>query len=70
MIFFFLALDIIEEIGLLFQLADDILDVKGSKKLIGKPIKKDKKKIMIICFREIPHYKYDFLTDAITQYLA
>ena len=33
-----------EEIGLLFQLADDFLDIKGSKKLIGKPIKKDKKK--------------------------
>ena len=33
-----------EDIGLLFQLADDILDVKGSKRLVGKPIKKDKKK--------------------------
>ena len=33
-----------EEIGLLFQLADDFLDVRGSKKLVGKPIKKDKKK--------------------------
>ena len=33
-----------EEIGLLFQLADDFLDVKGSKKLVGKPIKKDNKK--------------------------
>ena len=33
-----------EEIGLLFQLADDFLDVKGLKKLVGKPIKKDKKK--------------------------
>ena len=33
-----------EEIGLLFQLADDFLDVKGKKKLIGKSIKKDKKK--------------------------
>ncbi len=33
-----------EEIGLLFQLADDFLDVKGSKKIVGKPIKKDKKK--------------------------
>ena len=33
-----------EEIGLLFQLADDFLDVKGSKKLVGKPIKKDDKK--------------------------
>ena len=33
-----------EEIGLLFQLADDFLDKKGSKKLVGKPVKKDKKK--------------------------
>ena len=33
-----------EEIGLLFQLSDDFLDFKGSKKLVGKPIKKDKKK--------------------------
>ncbi len=33
-----------EEIGLLFQFADDFLDVKGSKKLAGKPIKKDSKK--------------------------
>tara|TARA_B100001057_G_scaffold435086_1_gene465183 strand:+ start:62 stop:937 length:876 start_codon:yes stop_codon:yes gene_type:complete len=33
-----------EEIGLLFQLADDFLDVKGSKNLVGKPIKKDRKK--------------------------
>ena len=33
-----------EDIGLLFQLADDFLDIKGSKKLIGKSIKKDNKK--------------------------
>ena len=33
-----------EEIGLLFQFADDFLDVKGSRKLVGKPIKKDTKK--------------------------
>jgi farnesyl diphosphate synthase len=33
-----------EEIGLLFQLADDFLDIKGSKKLTGKPVKKDNKK--------------------------
>ena len=33
-----------EDIGLLFQLADDFLDITGSKKLVGKPIKKDKKK--------------------------
>ena len=30
-----------EEIGLLFQFADDFLDVKGSRKLVGKPIKKE-----------------------------
>ena len=33
-----------EEIGLLFQLADDFLDYRGSKKLLGKPVKKDRKK--------------------------
>jgi farnesyl diphosphate synthase len=33
-----------EEIGLLFQLADDFLDIKGSKKIAGKPVKKDGKK--------------------------
>ena len=33
-----------EEIGLLFQLADDFLDKRGSKQLIGKPVKKDNKK--------------------------
>ncbi len=33
-----------EEIGFLFQLADDFLDQKGSKYLVGKPVKKDNKK--------------------------
>jgi len=33
-----------EEIGLLFQFADDFLDIKGSKKLVGKLIKKDNEK--------------------------
>jgi len=33
-----------EEIGLLFQIADDFLDIHGSRKLVGKPIKKDNKK--------------------------
>ena len=33
-----------EEIGLLFQITDDLLDIKGNKKLVGKLIKKDKKK--------------------------
>ena len=33
-----------EDIGLLFQLADDFIDIKGIPKLAGKPLKKDKKK--------------------------
>ena len=33
-----------EDIGLLFQLADDFLDVMGSKKITGKSTKKDNKK--------------------------
>tara|TARA_A100001011_G_C14213169_1_gene800819 strand:+ start:225 stop:1097 length:873 start_codon:yes stop_codon:yes gene_type:complete len=33
-----------EELGFLFQMADDFLDIKGSKKNVGKPVKKDKKK--------------------------
>ena len=33
-----------EEIGLLFQLSDDFLDIKGNSKLTGKIVKKDKKK--------------------------
>tara|TARA_B100000886_G_scaffold211257_1_gene146280 strand:+ start:5208 stop:6083 length:876 start_codon:yes stop_codon:yes gene_type:complete len=33
-----------ENIGLIFQFTDDFLDVKGSKLLVGKPIKKDSKK--------------------------
>ena len=52
-----------EEIGLLFQLADDILDVKGSKKLVGKPIKKDKKKgkstlIHLLGYKNAINYAY------------
>ena len=33
-----------EDIGLLFQLTDDFLDIKGQKKIVGKPIKKMIKK--------------------------
>ena len=33
-----------EEIGLLFQLADDFLDIKSTNKLTGKIVKKDNKK--------------------------
>ena len=33
-----------EDIGLLFQLADDFLDIKGKSKFTGKRVNKDKKK--------------------------
>ena len=33
-----------EEMGLLFQITDDLLDLKGNKKNTGKPVNKDKKK--------------------------
>ena len=33
-----------EEIGLLFQISDDLLDLKGSQKKVGKPTKQDQKK--------------------------
>jgi len=40
----FILSNIGEEIGLLFQLADDFLDIKSSKKAAGKQVKKDNKK--------------------------
>ena len=39
-----ICLNLGEDIGLLFQLADDFLDINRIKKKIGKPTKKDKKK--------------------------
>ena len=33
-----------EELGLLFQIADDLLDIKGSRKNVGKSVNKDKRK--------------------------
>ena len=32
------------DIGLLFQIVDDLIDFKGDSKIVGKPTKKDKKK--------------------------
>ena len=32
------------DIGLLFQITDDLIDFKGYKKIVGKPTRKDKKK--------------------------
>jgi len=33
-----------EKIGLLFQISDDLIDLKGSQKKVGKPTKQDQKK--------------------------
>ena len=52
-----------EEIGLLFQLADDFLYIKSSKKLAGKPVKKDNKKgksTLLNLMGEKKAYKYAF----------
>ncbi|MAJ85956.1 MAG: geranyl transferase [Candidatus Pelagibacter sp.] len=59
-----------EDIGLLFQISDDLLDLTGSKKKIGKPTKQDRKKgkstlISLIGFKETLNYalkiKYNIL---------
>ena len=52
-----------EDIGLLFQLADDFIDIEGNQKLAGKPIKKDKKKgkstlISLIGFKKAYNYSF------------
>ena len=52
-----------EEIGLLFQLADDFLDITGSKKMIGKSVKKDSKKgksTLLNLMGEKKAYMYSF----------
>ncbi len=53
-----------EQIGLLFQLADDFLDIQGSKKLVGKPIRKDNKKGKSTLVRLIGYKKaYNYAND-------
>ncbi len=50
-----------EQIGLLFQLADDFIDIKGSKKIAGKSIQKDKKRGKSTLINLIGYRKaYDF----------
>ena len=53
-----------EQIGLLFQLADDFLDIKGSKKLVGKTIRKDNKKgkstlVSLVGYKKAQKYAND-----------
>ena len=49
-----------EDIGLLFQLADDVIDFKGSKKLAGKLTKKDEKKGKSTIISSIGYEKANF----------
>ena len=46
-----------EELGFLFQIADDLLDVKGNIKNVGKPVKKDKKKGKSTLIKLLGHKK-------------
>ncbi len=53
-----------EEIGLLFQLADDFLDIKGNKRMVGKPIRKDNKKgkstlVSLLGYEKAQKYAYN-----------
>ena len=56
-----------EEIGLLFQLSDDFIDIKGSKKLAGKPIKQDKKKGKSTLVRLIGYKKTYIFADKLKK---
>ena len=50
-----------EDIGLLFQLADDFLDVKGKSKYTGKKVNKDKKKGKSTIINLVGYnYAYDY----------
>ena len=61
-----------EDIGLLFQLADDFIDIEGNQKLAGKPIKKDKKKgkstlISLIGFKKAYNYSFKLKKDILIK---
>ncbi len=61
-----------EDIGLLFQLADDFIDIKGSQKIAGKPIKKDKKKgkstlVSLIGFKKSYRFAYKLKTKILKK---
>ena len=51
------------DIGLLFQIADDLIDFKGDSKIVGKPTKSDKKKgkqtlINLLGYKETLKFAY------------
>tara|TARA_Y100000817_G_C16792754_1_gene515924 strand:- start:374 stop:733 length:360 start_codon:yes stop_codon:yes gene_type:complete len=53
-----------EDIGLLFQLTDDFLDVKGKSKYTGKKVNKDKKKGKSTIINLVGYnYAYDYANN-------
>lgn len=63
-----------EDIGLLFQLADDFIDIGGSEKLAGKSIKKDKKKgkstlISLIGYKKAYNFAYSLKKNILKKLL-
>ena len=61
-----------EEIGLLFQLADDFIDIKSSSKIAGKSIKKDKKKgkstlVNLIGYKKTYIYAYNLKSSILKK---
>jgi farnesyl diphosphate synthase len=61
-----------EDIGLLFQLADDAIDFKGSKKLAGKSTKKDQKKgkstlISLVGFKKANSYAFQLKKNILSK---
>ena len=57
-----------EDIGLLFQLADDFLDVKGKSKYTGKSVNKDKKGKSTIINLVGYDYAYDYANKLKKRY--
>ena len=56
-----------ENLGVLFQLTDDILDEKGSSEQMGKTLGKDKKEGKLTCVRLYGLEKSEELADAYTS---
>jgi farnesyl diphosphate synthase len=61
-----------EDIGLLFQLTDDFIDINGSKKLAGKSIKKDQKKgkstlVALIGYKKAYSYAYKLQKNILSK---
>jgi farnesyl diphosphate synthase len=56
-----------EDIGLLFQLADDVIDFKGSKKIVGKLTKKDQRKGKSTIISVIGYEKANFFAHQLKK---